>query len=293
MAAGLLVLSALVLGLAPAGGSEADATVGLPAAPGPLGEVAVSADDGGASLSTGLTDPVTVDTSVLPDLPVSLRTGETQASEDGDEAAGPTSSWASAPLQALRDAPPEALFAGSSVLATLLAFAAWFAKPAFGLFSRIEDDALAGHPMRRQALDAIAANPGATLQDLRRILGCSWGTAVYHLGRLEGAGLVAVRRVAGRRGHWPLGQAPARDALAPTGQAFATLVRDHPGLPQNELARLAGVGSPAACKQLARLESAGLVVGQRSGRARLYVPTGSLDAMLAKARPALVATASA
>jgi len=105
---------------------------------------------------------------------------------------------------------------------------------------------------------------------------------------------VAVRRVAGRRGHWPLGQAPARDALAPTGEAFARLVRDHPGLPQSELARLAGVGSPAACKQLARLESAGLVLGRRSGRARLYVPTGALDAMLAKARPtALVATAAA
>jgi DNA-binding transcriptional ArsR family regulator len=119
------------------------------------------------------------------------------------------------------------------------------------------------------------------VQDIRRSLGIAWGTAVYHLGRLERAGQVAVRHVGGHRGHWPLGQAPSRDALAPTGQALASLVRDRPGLTQLELARLAGIGAPAACKQLKRLEAAGAVLGERAGRVRLYRPTARLESMLA------------
>jgi DNA-binding MarR family transcriptional regulator len=294
MAVGLLVMSALVLGLAPAGlggeGMEAIADpVQLPETRlDPVGPVSLGTDPDGARIATDLPLPLDVDTGLsvpgLPSLSLEAAPGATA------DPTGPSpASSSKGPLQAIQDAPPEALFAGSSLLATILAFTVWLAKPAFGLFSRIEDDALARHPLRRQALDYIAANPGASLQQLQRDLGCAWGTAVYHLGRLERAGLVAVRHVEGRRGHWPLGQAPARDALAPTGAALARLVRERPGLPQNELARLAGIGPPAACKQLARLESAGFVHAQRSGKARLYLPTASLDAMLAKASPMRVA----
>lgn len=281
-----LVLAALVLGLAPAGPGGSDLLADPLPVPveAPLVEVpAVDAgpvavgDKGVEVVTPGLPVPlpVAVDTDLAlcqGCLGLSLAAGDRGPADtavDGEAQASP-----SGPLQAIADAPPAAVAAGGSVLAGLLGFLAWLLRPALGLFSRIEDGDLAAHPLRRQALDLIEANPGATVQDVRRTLGIAWGTAVYHLGRLERAGLVAVRRSAGRRGHWPLGQAPPRDALAPTGQALADLVRQRPGLSQRELAVLAGIGAPAACKQLRRLENAGLVAAQAAGRTRRYVPAG-------------------
>jgi DNA-binding MarR family transcriptional regulator len=269
----LVLVAALALGLG--SGAPLDTVPGLPEQDVAVGPVGVSTGSDGVEVATDLQDlpvalPVDLDAPLL-----SLETGP--AAEASPQSAGRSGGtrWAD-PVQAIQDAPPAALFAGSSLLATLLAIGAWALRPALGLFSRIEDGDLATHPLRRQALDYIAANPGATVQDVRRSLGIAWGTAVYHLGRLERAGQVAVRHLGGRRGHWPLGQAPARDALAPTGQALVSLVRERPGLSQLELARLAGIGAPAACKQLRRLVQAGTVLGERAGRTMLYRPAEPL-----------------
>src|SRR5688572_6029849 len=279
---GLLLMAFLALGLAP-GAGPLDVAPTLPEHDLAVGPLDVSTGDEGIEATTDLPVqlPLEVDTAlgVCPTCPL-LSLGAEPA-QPADMSSQPAARETRGPLQALRDAPPEALFAGSSLLATALAIGLWFLRPALGLFSRIEDGDLASHPMRRQALDYIAANPGATVQDVRRSLGIAWGTAVYHLGRLEKAGQVAVRHVGGHRGHWPLGQAPSRDALAPTGQALARLVRERPGLSQLELAGLAGIGAPAACKQLRRLQQAGAVLAERAGRTVLYRPAERLDAMLA------------
>lgn len=282
MAAGRFLVPFLLAALVPAVGAE----VLPPADPKlPPAQLSLGMDLGEAHLSADLPLDVSVEATVevptLADLPLGSRPAP--AAEENPAAA--TASTPGGAWHAPQAVLVPTVIAGSSLLATTLALAAWLAKPALGLFSRIETDALAQHPLRRQALDLIAANPGATVQSVRKGLGIAWGTAVYHLGRLERAGLVAVRHSEGRRGHYPLGQAPARDALAPTSEALARLVRERPGLPQNELARLAGIGPPAACKQLRRLESAGFVQATRSGRARVYVPTASLDGILAKAGP--------
>lgn len=289
MAAGFLGLL-LVLGLVPAGGSPLGpaesagepALQGLPAVETPALPVPVGVAADPAALSVGVEAPLPLGAGTriaLCDgcLGLGLQAGPDAASAAQPAAASPGPSRAGI-VAAVEDAPPEAVAAGSSVLALGLAAAAWLARAGLGslglgsLFSRIEDGDLARHPMRRQALDFIAANPGATVQDVRRALGLAWGTTVYHLGRLEKAGQVAVRHVAGRRGHWPLGQAPRAGDPAGTGAELVRLVRERPGLSQLELARLAGVGAPAACKQLRRLEEAGLVVAQRAGRSRQYVP---------------------
>ena len=274
----LVLVAALALGLG--SGGPLDVAPGLPEQDLAVGPVGVSTGGDGVEVATDIPHlPV-----ALPvDLETPLLSVETSpAAKPAPEPAGPSDGtrWAD-PIQVIQDAPPEALFAGSSLLATALAIGLWALRPALGLFSRIEDGDLASHPMRRQALDYISANPGATVQDVRRSLGIAWGTAVYHLGRLEKAGQVAVRHVGGHRGHWPLGQAPSRDALAPTGQALARLVRERPGLSQLELAGLAGIGAPAACKQLRRLQQAGAVLAERAGRTVLYRPAERLDAMLA------------
>ncbi|HJQ92698.1 MAG TPA: hypothetical protein VJ874_00260, partial [Candidatus Thermoplasmatota archaeon] len=68
---------------------------------------------------------------------------------------------------------------------------------------------------------------------------------------------------------------------APTGQALADLVRERPGLSQLELARLAGIGAPAACKQLRRLQQAGAILAERAGRTVLYRPARAAGSPLA------------
>lgn len=174
--------------------------------------------------------------------------------------------------------------AGMSVAAALTAVGwallrASALAPLLPFFSRIEDDQLAAHPARRAALDVIHANPGATIQDIQAALGLAWGTTVHHLRRLDRAGLIAVRRDGGRCGHWPLGQAPPRDGLSSADRAVAALVKSSPGLTQRDIARIVGVGAPAACKRLARLDEAGLVAQVREGRSCLYVPTARLLAL--------------
>jgi DNA-binding transcriptional ArsR family regulator len=274
MAAGLVLLA--FVSFAP-GLALDEVAPALPDAEVSAGPVAVSAHDGRVAASAETPVPVGLDADLrVPGVAgVAVDTG-TEGRGRAVEPAGASASASAAQRwipPALQEAPPAAVAAaGGSFLFGGLAFALWFA------FSRIEDGDLASHPLRRQALDLIAASPGASVRDVQRSLGIAWGTAVYHLGRLERAGLVAVRRVGGRSGHWPLGQAPPRDAPAPTGQALADLVRRRPGLTQSELAELAGIGAPAACKQLRRLESAGLVLASRMGRTRVYRPAEALVA---------------
>lgn len=284
MAVGFLLLAvALAPGLAALDDpAQLDgAAQALPAADVSAGPASVSVDGDDVSVAADAPVPI-VDTSVqVSGATLALKAGPEATSAKPAESSGESF----APFAALEDAPPAAVAAGGSLLAGALAFLLWLARPflasaaasALGLFSRIEDDELASHPLRRQALDFINANPGASVKDVQRSLGVAWGTAIYHLGRLERAGLVAVRRVGGRSGHWPLGQAPPRGAPAPTGQALVDLVQQHPGLSQAELAQLAGIGAPAACKQLARLESAGLVAATRVGRSRVYHPGVSVS----------------
>lgn len=273
----LALFVTLVFGLVPGIAAEADPvdvqTVDGVAVKTPVADAAVSSDG------------VTVDPLLLPDATVPLPELGLGPDDPADDAQtpGPQGTSPSALDHLLPDSAPARTAAGASILAGLAALG-WAILRAAGLapllpfFSRIEDGELARHPARRQALDFIAANPGCNLQELRHALGLAWGTTVHHMARLEKAGLVAVRHIAGQRTHWPIGGAPPAAALPATSRALASLVQARPGLDQGELARLLGVGAATACKQLARLESAGLVLAQRVGRSRRYVGTARLAA---------------
>ena len=108
---------------------------------------------------------------------------------------------------------------GGSDLATLTAVAAlgaaaaatalpWWRKlPLAGLllFSRLRTDELAQHPGRAALLQAVAANPGASLATLQAVTGMSRSVAAHHLRTLARGGLV-------RRHEWmgTVGFHPAR-----------------------------------------------------------------------------------
>lgn len=290
MARALLVL--LLLALVPAASAR-----DLEVAPAPACPLAIEVDaaalqatqcvEGLESALPGVASELRV---ALPD-PL-LPQGEVPGSDEGTAPRSGESHGISGEAGPALEAPVGRTVAGVSAAAALTALG-WAilrflgVAPLLPFFSRIEDDQLTAHPARRAALDVIHANPGATIQDIQRALGLAWGTTVHHLRRLDRAGLIAVRRDGARRGHWPLGQAPPRDGLSTADRAVAALVKSSPGLTQKDIAHIAGVGAPAACKRLGRLEEAGLVAQVREGRSRLYVPTGRLLSLDVKA-PSLV-----
>jgi DNA-binding transcriptional ArsR family regulator len=291
MARALLVL--LLLALVPAASArDLEAASLAPACP-----VAIEVDaallratqcvEGIATALPGVTPELRI---ALPD-PLLPQDGAPASSEGTVRQGGQPHASAEEARLALQ-APTARTVAGLSATAALTALGWTFLRllgvaPLLPSFSRIEDDQLTAHPARRAALEVIQANPGATIQDIQQALGLAWGTTVHHLRRLDRAGLIAVRRDGARRGHWPLGQAPPRDGLSTADRAVAALVKSSPGLTQKDIARLVGVGAPAACKRLGRLEEGGLVTQVREGRSRLYVPTGRLLALDVKA-PSIV-----
>src|SRR5438309_51955 len=94
-------------------------------------------------------------------------------------------------------------------------------------FSRIARSAALAHPTRQAVYDLLRARGGLRHQDIARELGLGLVNAIYHVRRLEEAGLVAGREV-GRRMRWYVPGAAVdlarSDALQPTvAAAIASL----------------------------------------------------------------------
>lgn len=142
---------------------------------------------------------------------------------------------------------------------------------------------------RERLLRIVAARPGATIGELKRELGTSWGTLYHHLRRLEKSGLVASRRV-GRRhlvfAGGPASRSPEVHAHARlrgrTARAVAQAIVGEPGLPAREIARRLALAPRITYYHLAQLAQAGLLVIRTSARGRVYEPTPLL-ASLARA----------
>jgi predicted transcriptional regulator len=154
------------------------------------------------------------------------------------------------------------------------------------LFSRIEGASILENPVRQRIHEAIGQDPGLCMQAVRQRTGVAWGTAVYHLHRLERGGLVvSVRSGSSRRyfaANTPVSRHRAHIAALghPTAQRIAHVVHANPGINQAGVCRQLGLLNPAASKHLGRLESLGLIATQRAGRSRLYQATEALDAAL-------------
>lgn len=175
-------------------------------------------------------------------------------------------------------------FGLAGVLAALVALATRFGIMGLALFSRIRDRDVAEHPTRARILQTVEASPGVSRQELRRTLGVAWGTAVYHLDRLEGTGHLVSSHRGGRRRYWANGAADRRTreqtaALSsPTTRLVAFLVLRRPGAQPSAIAEELGLGRPTASKHLARLADVGLVRAEAESRARHYFPTAAMDA---------------
>jgi DNA-binding MarR family transcriptional regulator len=162
--------------------------------------------------------------------------------------------------------------------ATLLALlaAALYAVPKYllPLFSRIADHEIDAAPSRRLILDAVHANPGASLRRVASVVGMSETVVRYHTARLERAGrLTSVRSGRERRLFLHRAQPPDPVALDRLGHAVLERFGGRRVAQIEVLRTLAaelGVSRPGVFKALRRLERRGRLMRHHDGR-RVWV----------------------
>lgn len=164
----------------------------------------------------------------------------------------------------------------------------------FALYSRLARGQLLDHERRDGVYQLVRGEPGISLTDIASRTGLGWGTAVYHLERLEKAGFVTSEKNGARRCYFPIGEVP-RDARPHLGalqqealRNVASFVHERPGATQTELADALGLTASAASKQITKLESVGLVRREREWKTVRLHPEPKLAELLV---PAAVATA--
>ncbi|MHB8604598.1 MAG: winged helix-turn-helix transcriptional regulator [Thermoplasmatota archaeon] len=209
---------------------------------------------------------------------LSVGTGSASADPFGDATTAPKPA-----LEASSTAAPAArvspvLVTDSSAPAAALALVTLVG---FALYSRIAKSDVLHHEVRERVFRLIETAPGLGMQDISRQADVGWGATVYHLDRLERAGLVASERLGMSRRFYAVARVapaerPQRALLFGGTGRFAHAVLAKPGAQQSELARELGLTPGAVAKQVAALEAAGLVRRERDGRAAHCYPTETL-----------------
>lgn len=181
--------------------------------------------------------------------------------------------------------PPEALpaVAATAGVGALALFAG------FALYSRLARSDILDHERRDAVYKLVQEEPGISLSDVAQRTGLGWGTAVYHLDRLERNQFVLSEKKGGKRCYFPVGTVP-KEARAPLAtlredalRVVATCVQEKPGMTQGELAAALGLSASAASKQVTKLESAGLVRREREWKTVRLHPEPKLAELLAPA----------
>jgi DNA-binding MarR family transcriptional regulator len=186
---------------------------------------------------------------------------------------------------------------GIAVLAGLWNYFKYGALASVGgpLFSRIASHKILDNDVRNRVHECIISTPGVTIKEVTQLLGIGWGTAVYHLGRLEQERLIVSERHRQFRRYFKNGGGIVNDDKSayaelknPTTQRLAAEIATHPGTAQKDLCQSVGISAPLAHKHLARLEEAQLLTKQREWKTVKYFPTEKLVELLqpAPATPA-------
>ncbi|HET6404038.1 MAG TPA: winged helix-turn-helix transcriptional regulator [Candidatus Thermoplasmatota archaeon] len=213
---------------------------------------------------------------------------------------GPEEAWivlhtappaAVAPARAESAAFPAALLWGAAggaaagALASLALVGAWrwgelryAAAPLVArLYSRIARDEVLDHRHREAILRAVREAPGVTVKELATASELAWTTVAHHLRRLEGSGLVVLRRDGRRMRFYAVEAAPADLHAAyaalrnPTSARLAELVARAPGLAQKDACEALGLSPSLLAWHAARLEAAGVIIKTKErGRARYH-----------------------
>lgn len=176
----------------------------------------------------------------------------------------------------LPSAPAAAGIGGAGLLAALAYFFWPALKGGLGLFSRVAEDELLAHPVRRRIATLVEAQPGIHYQALVRAAGVANGTLEHHMRKLLEAGLVTQRKGPGYTCYFPKGTGAALMSAAPAlkspgAQRILAAIEASPGSPSKAIAEQAGVDAATVTHHVERLRLAGLVTTRRDGRLmRLY-----------------------
>lgn len=150
----------------------------------------------------------------------------------------------------------------------LAALRAFDVPLAWRLFSRFEKEDVLNHDRRAQLFECIRGEPGIPFGQLSERVGLAPGVAQHHLRLLEQHELVRRLRDGRTTRFYPKGlkiTPPA--ALAPTRQRILRVLQTEPGLTAVELAQRMGQRVQSTWDHLNRLRDAGLLAGERRGRA--------------------------
>lgn len=148
-----------------------------------------------------------------------------------------------------------------------------------GLRTRLTADEALDHPMRRELMDRIEAEPGVHRNELIETLDAGDGTVRHHLDKLVQLDHVVQTCGQGYACYFPTGEIDRRVmAAAPalrSGSARRILeaILDEPGLSNGEVAARTGLSPSTISHHLARLQEAELVRADTDGRALSLVPT--------------------
>ena len=135
--------------------------------------------------------------------------------------------------------------------------------------------------VRKGIYGYLKARTGANLKQVTDDLHLTTTNAIWHLRKLEEAGLVNSRRFNGYKVFYPAegGVEARRMSLGKTALANENAqevfehVAAHPGIHQREIARALGVNHGTVRWHLKKLLSAELIVETRRGKASAYEPT--------------------
>lgn len=148
-----------------------------------------------------------------------------------------------------------------------------------GLRTRLTADEALDHPIRRELMDRIEAEPGVHRNELIQALDAGNGTIRHHLDKLVELDHVAETRGQGYACYFPAGEVDRHVmAAAPalrSGSARRVLeaVLDEPGLSNGEVAARTGLSPSTVSHHLARLQEAELVRADGDGRSLSLTPT--------------------
>lgn len=183
-------------------------------------------------------------------------------------------------------APAVAAGVGGLALVGAMGGLRWLAVAGVALYSRLTKSDMLDNGHRDRVYRLVQEAPGLTLSEAAERAGVGWGTAVYHLDRLERAGFIASERSGLRRCYFPVGTLPRDDRAglgtlkAETTRTIAEFLVRRPGATQGELADALGLSASAASKQVTKLESAGLVRREREWKTVRLHPEPRLGALL-------------
>lgn len=197
-------------------------------------------------------------------------------------------------------ATPEAPIAASITLVSILAGVLYWLWPVLkagplGLFSRLQGPQLLDHPVRKELMQRIEAQPGLHYQDLVRAMGKGKGAVEHHLRKLQDGGLVKSIAAGGYTCFFPVAFDRRLTAAAPAlksagARRVLAAIQANPGASATTIGALTGLSPAAVNHHLQRLGAAGLVDVLRNGRSLSLQPT-ALASQVAAANQEAVASA--